>query len=1300
MKTQTAPDGIGVQLRALAARFASAHGRRLWLWLLVCTPGWTLVGRSYAQAPQGPPNPALFSRADFLDAPRLIQEIRTQSDAVSALVWSRFPAAAQLTLADVGAPLPDQLSALVEGLNSVLQGDALHDQPCFGGVGLSPQTRALVAQAPQGDERVRLNRLLLEDAYRLELRRGPPPVPVLPTGTSVSTDQLDYAPGTTAHIRGRGFQAGETVQLQVLHADGTPDEGADHAPWSVVADASGAFQATWHVCEDDCLGATLRLTAAGQASGRTAQALFTDAVGAPTYQQLQSFGVPSGGSSPEGRLLQGADGALYGTANQGGGSGYGTVFKLNPDGTGFTVLVTFDYSATGGNPYAGLMQAADGALYGTAASGGSSGYGTVFKLMPDGTGFTVLLSLDDSTTGGTPIGGLMQGADGALYGTAVNGGSGGYGTVFKLNPDGTGFTVLQNFDYSTTGANPESALIQGTDGALYGTAYYGGSNGGGTVFKLNPDGTGFTVLRDFGVNSTTGGNPIAALLQGADGALYGTASQGGSVSGGAGTLFKLNPDGTGFTVLQTFVYSISGAFPYGTLIQGTDGALYGTTRFGSGDGFGAVFTLNPDGTGYAVLQAFSFSGSGDLFAGVMQGADGALYGAAAQGGGGGALFTLNPDGTGYTVLKNLSQGPDISASGGFPNAGVTQATDGALYGTTQSGGSNRYGTVYRLDSDGTNFSAVQNLAYFTTGAYVSSSLLQGTDGALYGTAQAGGSGGYGTVFKLNPDGTGFAAVHDFDYTTGAYPYAALIQGTDGALYGTASWGGSTGYGTVFKLNSDGTGFSVLKDDFVPASGAYPYAGLLQGTDGALYGTASVGGSGGYGAVFKLNPDGTGFSVLKDDFGYSTTGGLLYAGLMQGADGALYGEAYYGGSGGYGTVFKLNSDGTGFSVLQNLDHFTTGSNLFVGHLIQGTDGLLYGTAQTGGSGGYGTVFQLKPDGTDFSVLLNFDHFTTGSYPLNELMQGADGNLYGTTNSGASGAGTVFRLVFDASSNQPPVARCKDVTVSAGEDCSATASIDDGSFDPDVGDTITLAQTPAGPYPLGPTAVTLTVTDSHGASSTCTSTVTVLDTTPPVIACPADVSVGCGLERLASASYPAPTVFDTCDPAPTVTCTPPSGSASFAVGTTTVACTAVDSSGNESSCSFVVTRAALGFTGFLSPINGEVARGTGGSFADPLKAFKFGSTVPVKFRADCGGSPIGVGVHTLQATKYSSSVDADIAIDATPSDEATTGNQFRLTSAASGEWHFNLNTKPLSIGTWKLTATLSDGTTHAVWITIKR
>ena len=204
----------------------------------------------------------------------------------------------------------------------------------------------------------------------------------------------------------------------------------------------------------------------------------------------------------------------------------------------------------------------------------------------------------------------------------------------------------------------------------------------------------------------------------------------------------------------------------------------------------------------------------------------------------------------------------------------------------------------------------------------------------------------------------------------------------------------------------------------------------------------------------------------------------------------------------------------------------------------------------------------------------------------------------------------------------------------------------------------------------------------------------DHEPPKITCPADISVGCSVELLVPVTFSV-TATDNRDPAPTVICTPPSGSG-FARGTTNVNCTATDSSGNTASCSFRVTRAPLSFTGFLPPVGGADA--TGGSFATPLKTFKLKSTIPVKFAAACDGSAVLTGVHRLQVIRYSEETTPEEPIDASPQDAATTGNEFRL---VDGQWHFNLDTKAtgLSVGKWQIIAVLSDGSQHSAWIQIK-
>jgi uncharacterized repeat protein (TIGR03803 family) len=293
-------------------------------------------------------------------------------------------------------------------------------------------------------------------------------------------------------------------------------------------------------------------------------------------------GVPSTG------LLLGDDARLYGTNGAGGANGYGTVFKANPQAIypNNSVVVLHSFDGTDGAPLvSGLIEAADGTFYGTTYKGGlsgncESGCGTVFSVTPAGL-FTSLHSFAGNDGAG-PYGGVTQGTDGNFYGTTLYGGANGHGTVFKI-PSSGALTTLYDFCSQAScvdGSQPSGALIQAIDGNFYGTTSQGGTAGYGTVFKITPSGTLTTLISFAGAN---GMYPYAGLVQATDGNFYGTTN---GDPYGNGTIFKVTPAGQ-LTVLYT-----SDAQFHGGLIQATDGNFYGTSYAGGLWDDGAVYSLS------------------------------------------------------------------------------------------------------------------------------------------------------------------------------------------------------------------------------------------------------------------------------------------------------------------------------------------------------------------------------------------------------------------------------------------------------------------------------------------------------------------------------------------------------------------------------------------------------------------------------------------------------------------------------------------------------------------------------------
>ena len=357
------------------------------------------------------------------------------------------------------------------------------------------------------------------------------------------------------------------------------------------------------------------------------------------------------------------------------------------------VLHEFGDEGDGASPFWSGLMIDHGVAYGVTSNGGSDGYGAVYKLNLDGSGYSVLYSFGGGADGAFPQTTLTL-AGGALYGTTSRGGIGdifnGGGTVFRMNLDGTGFAVLHSFTYDE-GGRTQTALTVNEDtifGATYGNSGFGSPTFGGAIFKMKTDGTDYSALHAFNT-STDGAHPQGALTLSGN-VLFGTTSQSGP--GNGGTIFKMGVDGSGFAVLFFFGGAENSFDPRGTLVL-KDNVLYGTNYRGglSNDGFGTVFSLNTDGTNFHRLHAFlERAEERNPWAGLTL-AGTTLYGTTSAGGSDhGAVFQVNTDGSDYRVLDSFA-GDD----GSIP-VGELVLDGTALYGNTWHGGRNDAGVIFSL----------------------------------------------------------------------------------------------------------------------------------------------------------------------------------------------------------------------------------------------------------------------------------------------------------------------------------------------------------------------------------------------------------------------------------------------------------------------------------------------------------------------------------------------------------------------------------------------------------------------------
>jgi len=365
------------------------------------------------------------------------------------------------------------------------------------------------------------------------------------------------------------------------------------------------------------------------------------------------------------------------------------------------------------------------------------------------------------------------------------------------------------------------------------------------------------------------------------------------------------------------------------------------------------------------------------------------------------------------VIYNFcnSAGSSDCPGGGFSQAGLVQAADGNFYGTTSTLGGNNSGTLFRLSPTG-SFSALYSFPGSPNSQTTYAGLVQGGDGEFYGTTDPTSNPQNATIFKITSAGD-LTTLYTFSNTDYDYQLSALVEGTDGNFYGTTNEGGTYGFGAIFRVSPAGA-FDILHNFGATGDGQHPFSGVIQASDGNFYGTTSSGGANNTGAIFRVTPAGGYTQIYSFPAPNNGEAPAPYAGLIEGSDGNLYGvttDPVYPGN-----AYRITLDGQ-FEAVYNFQGGADGAQPN-GNLLLGSDGNFYGVTQSGGANTGtlgGTVFELTPSG-DHTVLYSFCSVTDcpdGAEPIGALIQASDGNFYGATlTGGPSGYGVVYELAPSA------------------------------------------------------------------------------------------------------------------------------------------------------------------------------------------------------------------------------------------------------------------------------------------------
>lgn len=708
-----------------------------------------------------------------------------------------------------------------------------------------------------------------------------------------------------------------------------------------------------------------------------------------------------------------SQGEIWGTTSRGGTNNIGVIFKSSDDGTNYSVQYSLMGDSHGYQPNSGVMLAANGKLYGTTISGGNKDMGVLFEYDPVTKVYSSKFDFD-ILNGASPESRMFQSSDGNIYGVVAWGGEtgngstfSGRGVIFKFDPVTGSYSKL--FDFKNSNGFIPKGIAQASNGKLYGITSQGGDNSIGTLFeydlstqeydeKLHFDFTTVGVATNI-LHTSDGkiyvstrgsvnagglfeydvvndelilkvsferdadmGTPSYYLVEG-NGKLYGQTSSDGA--NGAGVIFEYDLSDETYSKKHDIA---EGNYNHGTLTYGANGKLYGTGNNGS---INYLFELDPNTGDYqqkldlnALTGSVYVSPAGSL----SITANGDIFGTCQEGGanGQGVIYKYNDQSGEAAIVYDFFS----NANGSGPVGKLIQASNGKFYGATIIGGEFGDGVLYEFDPRSRVYQNKFNFKRATSGIYPSGTMVQTSNGKLYGTTYFGGANNNGVLFEYDPSSSTFAKKHDFDVDSGYQPNMDLLLASNGKIYGIGIQGGANGNSTVFEFDPTNGSYQKKADltSYLNGSG-----GLMKYDDDKLYGMASPGN------IFKYSIS-TG--VVEDEIILDQAyGSNLNGNLVKAHNGKLYGLATAGGIYDNGTLFEF--DPVTKTVSKKVDFDTDKGTYTYGDLVLSKNGKLYGTAIASGTYGNGTFFEYDTESGAFTKLLDFNG-DNGANPNNKLI----------------------------------------------------------------------------------------------------------------------------------------------------------------------------------------------------------------------------------------------------------------------------------------------------------------------------